>query len=67
MTLTISTDGEREEIIVGSAADLEDVISRLTDLVGDDHPLARTAKSALGSVLADDDEFIAIDFTPLPL
>ena len=59
--------GDPKETAASSAADLEDVIARLTDLAGDDHPLTLAAKSALSSVLADDGEFIGIDFTPLPL
>jgi hypothetical protein len=59
--------GDPKETAAGSTADLEDVIARLTDLTGDNHPLTRAAKSALVSVLADDGGFAGIDFTPLPL
>jgi len=61
----------RQQTTIGSsletAADLDEVTARLTDLVGDDHPLTRAARTALASMRAADSEFIAIDFTPLPL
>jgi tetratricopeptide (TPR) repeat protein len=60
--------GDRKETAASSAAELEVVIARLTDLAGDDHPLTLAARSALASVLADDGDPAAItDFTPLPL
>jgi hypothetical protein len=43
------------------------MLARLTDLAGDDHPLTLAARSALASVLDDDGEFFGTDFTPLPL
>ncbi len=60
--------GDPQETAEGSAADLEGVIARLTDLVGDDHPLTLDARSALAAVRsADGDPARVADFTPLPL
>jgi hypothetical protein len=59
--------GDPKETAASSAADLEDVIARLADLAGDNHPLTRATTSALAGVLADDGELIGPDFTPLPL
>jgi NB-ARC domain len=59
--------GDPKETAASSAADLENVIARLTDLAGEDHPLTLAARSALESMLADDGGLIGPDFTPLPL
>jgi hypothetical protein len=65
-----AANGDPKEAAARTAADLEDVIASLTDLVGDAHPLTRAATSTLASVLANDGEPAGIefaDFTTLPL